>query len=474
MAKLISLFTGPIRGLTRVGASAFRLVLIALPVWLGACLLQNDEKQAGVDDFPNSIYARVSQHMDEAEESEVLPVPDATLPSPQAEVRVSAAAKSAAQAGMPALTGSPTMSLRKMASASLGSLAHATRADGDIPVITSSRQIGDTLFIDSTFFLPGTDLADSTLRILGLVRFKHVELRGASETRSTVVSDGDGDGLLFLPLVNAKLEFRVETQSGDTVGYAESVFDGGSDGKTDTEADNRIYRALSYRRIGSDTLELAEYADGDDDGIILDNAVPSLADLRFMAKNPRDDRAVAERRVNMRLVAVFGREKQEIRRFSSEETLRDGRLRVTQVSDLDGGEDLLPGIRARVQVVVTGYAAEDSLTRLETRFVMQPEGAFGFDEDSLVSYEIFASKHLGEEIESHFLYTAAKPMAPHADPGEGRISFQIHYADATEVTLEGEWKNGALDARIVARDQTVYVAKWEASGKLVKLEVTRP
>jgi hypothetical protein len=467
------------------GQSPFRVLVTGMVVLfanlLVGCFSQNEDRQAGVDDFPNSIYARVQGHLGEAEQGETVVIPAEAL----AVIHNSA-------------TSSSANTLPKQAALHKGASVMAN-ATGTFTTIKSGQ--GDSAFvfyastkiesgkvqIDTLFFKPGTSLLDSAQWITGLVSAKHIEADTVDKIDGTlrgrvalaIFSDGDGDGLMSLPLGSARVKVHLETREGGVTEVADLITDGGPDGNLDTEADNRIYQARSLRLRGTDTLATAVYSDANGDGIVIDNGKPTAVDLLFYERDPKDKLEVAERTLSLRLVSHYTPKGQmqtqqpELLRFAAVETLRNGQINRLAYSNADGGDDLNPQGRTRVSLAVENTPSRDTLESMAAISVVQPETVFGQDRDSVLSYAIQTHKRLGEEKAAHFAFTTTKPAPPKTDPRNGQITLAIDYRDETQVTVEGTLKDGAFSALITARDGTLYDATWDADGKLVRIQVTK-
>jgi hypothetical protein len=449
---------------------------------LMGCFSQNEDRQAGVDDFPNSIYARVQGHLGEAEQGDAVVIPTEAL-----SLLNQSAAVSPAQT-LPKLSAVGNFAgVQGMAKTASGQRAGLIEQGDSAVLFTTIKTANGKVEFDTLFFKPGTNLLDSAQWISALVAAKHREIETTTSVSgvtsikiSTVVfSDGDGDGLMALPSESARISVHLEVLENGITEIADLILDGGPDGNRDTEADNRIYQAKSLRLRGSDTLTTAFYSDANGDGIVIDNGKPTLVDLLYYERDPKDKLEVAERTLSLRLVSHYTpkgqepSEKLEIRRFAAVERFRNGQINRLGYANAAGGEDLNPTGRTRVSLTVENTPSSDTLESMSAVTVVQPESVFGLDQDRVLSYEINTKKRLGEEKQAHFSFKTEKPAPPKKEARDGDIAFSIDYHDSTQVTVVGTLIDGAFTASITARNGTLYDASWDADGKLVRVQVTK-
>ncbi len=433
--------------------AAFSICLIA------GCFTQQEDKQAGVDDFPNSIYARIEGHLGEAEKTETSVVPAAALAVLETKVP------------NPPNSGAP----KRMALAKRAATGDSTWFDPGLPIITSTKKIGPTTEIDTAYFKEGANWLDPLVWTTQLVGAKHLEFNEAGDTTLVISRDGDGDGLLFQPQDSFHVSMHIEKHGKDGVlEIADLISDGGTDRDLKTEPDNRIYQARWLRMLGSDTLSSAVYSDADSDGVVIDNGRPSLVDLVFFEHDPKDKPEIAKRTLSLRLLARFKQEPQEMRRFTAIEQGRDGRVNKVAFQNPEGGADIDPQGKTVVRMSVENTPATDSVHSLFTETMVKPETLLGRDRDSLFRYDIRMRKQLGEEDSLRFTFTADKAVPPKSNPSDGHVLFYIAYRDRTFISAEGDMREGALSLVMKARDGKIYDAAWNAQGGLIRVKITVP
>lgn len=421
------------------------------------CFTQQEDKQAGVDDFPNSIYARIEGHLGEAEKTETSVVPAAALAVLETKASVSVNAGSPKRAAL----------LKRAAS------EDSTGFGAGLPIFTSSKKTDSTLEIDTAYFTAGVNWLDPTIWATQLVGAKHFEINASGDTTLVLSRDGDGDGLLLQPQDSFHISLRIEKRGKDgLLEIADLITDGGKDGDFKTEPDNRIYQARWFRLSGADTLSSAVYSDADSDGVVIDNAAPSLVDLVFFERDPKDKPEVADRTLSVRLLARYKQEPQEMRRFAAIEHGRDGRVNKIAFQNPDGGADIDPQGKTLVRMSVENTPKTDSVQSMIAETLLKPETLLGRDRDSLFRYDVRIRKQLGEEDSLRFSFAADRAVPPKSEPRDGHVSFYIAYRDGTHVLAEGDLKVGALSLRMTARDGKVYDATWNAQGHLLRLKVT--
>lgn len=475
-------------------AVAFLLSVFSITPLLSGCTTEKEDDVAGVDDFPNSIYARMQGNLDDAGEGSKAPVPA------QALVVLQGAPSGPAIGGLPKAGGvgiDPITGLPKAgaASATHQVLGAPTPEDAEFAIglpeglrekfatdstwifFTVSQSDPEKKTVDTLFFKRGTLILDSVSRALGLVATKRTEVYANGKVTVGIFRDGDGDGAILTPLDSAKVSVLFLNRVDGITETAYLQSDGGLDGNLSTEADNRIYAAEWLRTLGDDTLSRAAYSDADDDGIVLDNAAASLVDITLFEREPKDKPEVAERSLKVRVVASYKTEPKEIKRFSAVERLRNGSLHTVAMSNAEGGEDLNVSGKTRVVMVVSETPASDSVESLEVESIIKPETAIGADRDSVFGYSAKMVKRMGEEKSATFSFIAGvgdRPAPPKTSPRNGKVTFEIIYRDDTRVNAEGELKDGALSASITARDGTLYDMEWDAEGKVIRAHITKP
>jgi hypothetical protein len=252
-----------------------------LALLLLGCTTEKEDDVAGVDDFPNSVYARMQGNLNDAGEGNKASVPTGALSVLQGAPAVPQVG------GLPKQGLSPGLLKAGIESIPSHLLEHFA-TDSTWIFFTVTQSDPEKTSYDTLFFKPGTQILDSVSRILGLVATKRTEVYKNGRVTLSMFRDGDGDGAMVTPLIGAKVSVLFVNQVDDTSESAVLMTDGGPDGNTSTEVDNRIYEAEWLRLRGEDTLSRAAYSDADSNGVVIDNGAPSLVDLVFFERDPKD------------------------------------------------------------------------------------------------------------------------------------------------------------------------------------------
>jgi hypothetical protein len=425
---------------------------------LSGCFLEND-KTAGVDDFPNSIYARVDGFLEESKKAESLegtPGTDSLL------IRQSFNAppvpKVSASASLPPLA--------KRSASAAACPATITISEAKAPIGT--RVTVDTLSVcmDSLWLDP-------------IKGNEHI-VRGKSVTRDTATgrleigefTDADGDGFLN-PNPGGASKVRllfIVTDKGVTE-RTEMVVGFGPDNDLATEADNLIHLLQWSKTQGADTLGAAAYADADSDGVVIDNAKPSLVDVTWYAQGPTEDDETARwSRFRMRTWAVYGVKSNRPVRFSAESESGDGRLNTAVILAADGDEtfDLADTVVARFQAV--GTAPADSVDTLRTTLRIKLGDFDAKADDTTYALRVMARKKLGEEVRADFDFVSDKPIPHGREPEVGTLTMRVEYADATFLDVAGKITETTVDVTATLRDGKRLHAVWDREGNGISLE----
>lgn len=448
------------------------LALACLATGLAGCISDGD-KRAGVDEFPNSVYARVSGFLEEGRKSEEIATPPLGDSLRTGAGFIVAAAKTAG-AGPAA---------RKLAAAQEQARFEAA------PLAKAAAGCAGLTFTwtDSVGNLPPPKLytkdtltacldAKATDSIAGnetILRGKSVTVFATGRIETVDISDADGDGILNPVAGGGSKATLVVTATEKGVTERTVLMTGpGPDGNFSTEEDNLIYTLSWSRTRGTDTLALAAYADADGDGIAVDNGKPSVVDMDLYQAGPSDDHPDALwSRASIRMTVRYHVESKEAQRVRFE--MEDGAHRVTvaEVLARDGSADF--GMRDTViaHFTTTGTAASDSLDTLDVRLTMRLGADFDSpSDDSVYAIRVRTAYKRGDEAAAGFAFVSLKPIASGAQPEDGSLSMTLAYRDGTELEAEGILQAKALDLVIVDREGKRAHVVWDAAGRGVRYE----
>lgn len=444
-----------------------------LAAGLSGCI-NDGNKRAGVDEFPNSVYARVNGFLDEGKKSDEIGVPPLGDSLSAGAGFIVAAAKTG---GVP---------LRKLAdaqeraAAGLSPLAKAAAGCQGLP-FAFTDSIGNLpppkLYTKDTLSIClDAKAADSIQGNETVLHGKSVTVYANGRVESTDISDADGDGILN-PVAGGNSRaalIATATEKGVTERTVMAVGPG-PDGDFSTEADNRVYALEWSRTQGSDTLASARYADADSDGVVVDNGKASVVDLDLFEKGPTDDHPEALwTRASLRLVVRYRQDSKEARRMRFEMEDKDHRMSVAEVLALGGGADFDMRDTVIAHFSTMGTAASDSLDTLDVRLTM----SLGTDFDSKADDSVYAiraatTQKRGDEARAEFAFTSAKAIPSGAAPEDGTVSMSIAYRDGTSLTVDGALKAKALDVTLTDREGKRAHVVWDAQGRGVLYERLR-
>lgn len=449
--------------------SALRAALCLGAVSLSACFTEPKDKTAGVDDFPNSIYARVDGFLDEGKKAEGLSVAANTDSLLIRQSFNSPPAKKVAAAfdPSPAAQALPPLAKRSAAGPAADSCPMTFTLSEKKPPI-GSRVTVDTLImcVDALF--------------LDSIKGNEHIVRGKSVTRDTVTgrvetgefADGDGDGFLN-PIPGGAAKARVQFTVID-MGVTEKttlVIGDGPDDDFDTEPDNLIYEMSWSRTRGADTLGSAAFQDADSDGVAIDNGKPSLVDLRWFNVGPTDDDPTAKwSRIRMRTMAVYGKKGSDPRRFAIESEAGNGRLNSAVILNLKGGEDFDARDTVIARFRAVGTAPTDSVDTLETEIRIKVGDFDDKRDDTTYAIRARAKKKLGEETLAMFDFQSDRPIPHGKEPQVGRLTMRVEYSDATALDVTGRITEATVDLTATLRDGKRIHVVWDRSGKGISLE----
>lgn len=447
---------GASTGLVSTGVAGF------LALNLAGCFLET-EKTAGVDDFPNSIHARVEGFLDENKKAEKL---DAVPRADSLIIRQSLI-------GPPVPKISASGALPPLWKRSAGA---ASGCDGYIIHATQKAPVENRLTLDSLI------ICRDSLALDPVWGNEHI-VRGKSVTRDTVtgrleiteLTDADGDGFLNpSPDGDSRVRLVLLVTDRGVTERTEMVIGFGPDNDLATDADNLIHHLAWSRTQGSgnlDTLGAASYADADSDDVVIDNSKPSLVDVSWYAKGPtEDDKTAKWSRFKMRTWAVYGVKKTEPVGFSAESESGNGRINKAVILALDGGETFDPEdtVLARFQAV--GTAPADTVDTLRTTIRMKV-GDFDLKtDDTTYALNVVVRKKLGEEVRAVFDFESDRPIPHGKEPEAGSLTMRVEYADSTFLDVEGTLEDGNVDLTATLRDGRRFHAVWDRNGKRIALE----
>ncbi len=447
------------------------------------------ERNAGVDDFPNSIYASVNGFLRENDKAGGLGAPPAD--SLIARVKVEGPALPKAAAGASASL-PPAVKFPRLAKLS-------ARAEAGCAVkITVSGQekvVGNRATQETLVFCADSAWSDTAKDARHLASLKSVTrdlVTGRVETGE--FSDADGDGILnSVPGGESKALVRFTVEDGGVIEETRVVIGDGPDDDFDEDGDNPTYELSWSRTIAAggsiivagdalaagDTLASAAIADADSDGVAIDPLSPCMVDVTWFARGPtEDDPDVVWSRFRMRAMAYDGKVRtSHPLRFSAESETRFGgrnsirRLNRIRLLNLEGGEDLADGDTVLARFRAQGTAPSDTLDTLETTLRMQI-GDFGDKrDDSVYAIHVRVAKKLGEERSASFDFLSSRPIPHGHDPAYGSLAMRADYSDGTAIDVEGFITTEFLDVTAELRDGKRVRAIWDRSGKEIKLEV---
>lgn len=473
----------PHERLMRPVMKRLRAALPAFALAAAGCVFAPKDRSAGVDDFPNSIYARVDGFLDENKKAENIDGPpsadsilvrqglDAPPIKKLAAAAIAPVASLAKSAATPLVLG-PTQADGKTAPGGTG--VKADSCAGTVTWTDRKAPVGTRYTVDTLIICLDAKAIDS-------IQGNENIVRGRSVTRDTVsgrlesweFSDGDGDGIVN-PIPGGESKRRIQLlimDKGVTERTLMTIGDGPDD-NFETEKDNLIYEMSWSRTAAADTLGSASFADADSDGIAVDNGKPSLVDIDWYSKGPTEDnKDVVWSRFRMRAVVVYGTEKKDVKRFSIESETKDGRLQSAVLFNLEGGRDFNLGDTLRARFRAVGVSPADSVDTMETVILMTAGKDFDAKtDDSTYALNVRSLRKLGEEKLAVFDFKSAKPIPSGKDPEIGTLTMRVEYADGTTLEVSGEITDKTVDVTATLRDGKRIHAVWDRTGKGLLLE----
>jgi hypothetical protein len=455
-------------------ASAFFALfsLLALSA-LSGCV--NDERTAGVDEFPNSIYARVNDFLDEGKKSETIAaaasVPDTLLggsgfhvaAGKVAGAKIAAAAKAGAEA--PSLQGLAKATRAGAAGADSGCTA------GVITVTdTVKAPLKVTVNVASVCF--DAKALDSIKGNETIIRGKTTVTFNTGRIETAELSDADGDGILNPKGTGAKANIVFTALEKGILEKTLLVVGPGPDASFDTEKDNLVYSADWTRTSGPDTLGYAHYADADSDGVAIDNGKASVVDLSFYQEGPSKDHPDAVwSKADLRMVVRYQVEAKEVRRVRFEMENQSGRREVGEILNAQGGADFDMKERVQAHFVTVGADGSDDLDTMEVRLTMSLGTDFDSKaDDSVYAIDVRTRKRSGDERIATFSFHSAKAIPSGKDPETGTLSMSVEYENGETLTVEGEISPAVMDVTIKDRAGKRLHVVWDREGRGIRKE----
>jgi hypothetical protein len=455
--RVIPSFAGP--------SLAVRSLAALLAAALAGCIADGD-KHAGVDEFPNSVYARVSGFLDEGKKSEEIATPPLGDSLRTGTGFIVAAAKTAGPAArkLAAAQEQARFAAAPLAKAYAGCAGVTfawTDSIGNLPPPKLYTKDTLTACLDAK-------ATDSIAGNETILRGKNVTVFATGRVETVEISDADGDGILNPVAGGGSKATLVVTATEKGITERTALMTGpGPDGDFSTEADNLVYTLSWSRARGTDTLALASYADADGDGIAVDNGNPSLVDMELYQAGPSEDHPDALwSRASIRMTVRYHVDSKEVRRVRFE--MEDGAHRVTvaEVLARDGAADF--GMRDTViaHFSTIGAASPDPLDTLDVRLTMRLGGDFDSPtDDTVYAIRVKAAYKIGEEAGAEFGFVSSEPIASGAQPRNGTLTMTLAYRDGTGLKVDGVLKAGGMDVIIVDREGKRANAVWDGAGR---------
>lgn len=437
--------------------------LLAAAALLSGCF-HTDERTAGVDDFPNSIYARVSGFMEEGKKADSLP----TAPAAADTVLSAKVTLPLAKAAAPAAPGSAAEAAPSLPKLGAGQVLSPLCSGVFTYTDSLPGILKDTK--DTVSFCVNADKADTTKRI---VRYKSIStFKATGRVESVEISDADGDELIN-PVAGrvSKVYFHSTVKDSGWFQEGQAVVGAGPDGNLDAEADNLTYEALWVKTQGNDTLGMAAYTDADGDGVAVDNSKPSKVKLVFYQKGPtQDDANAVWSRITLVMTVRYHVDAKEVHGFRAESETQGGRLNSAVILD-HGSEDIDPKDTLEVRFLTTGTAAADTLDTLRTTLVMSTGADWDAKtDDSIYAIHVISKKKNLEEKSATFDFVSDKPILSGRDAESGTLVMHVDYADGTSVDVDGKITATTVDVTAALRDGSRVHAVWDRKGKGISLE----
>ncbi|MEO7424168.1 MAG: hypothetical protein ABI036_03210 [Fibrobacteria bacterium] len=474
-------FRAAVSAILSAGLSYFRSLCLSLSLCLSAggalvgCVNDGD-RTAGVDEFPNSIYARVNGFLEEGKQAEAIhPVPafaDSLLAPPA--IRIIASAPAAPKLAADALRGAPTPPLRRLAKS--GAKADADSGCTGILTFTDTIRVPAEnplkVTVNSASICLDAFFLDTIKGNETILSAKFVSTYAGGRVETAVITDGDGDGRLNPADEYSRENILFTAAENGVTEKTEILVGAGPDLDFNGEADNRLY-AIAWSKVsGSDTLGTAVYTDADGDGVAIDNSKASLVDLDFYQRGPSADHPDAVwSRAKLRLVVRYQEEAKEVKRVRFEMEDSTGRREIGEVLDRSGAADFDMRDTVQAHFLTHATAGSDTLDSLDVRLTMGLGRDFDAkSDDSIYAMDMRSAKKLGEEKSAHFAFRSDKPIPSGKDPVSGELSMEVEYADGTSLSVEGMISADRLDVTVRDRQGKRVHAVWDRQGRGISVE----
>lgn len=288
------------------------------------CIHSDDTRTAGVDDFPNSIQARVNDFLADSKKSGEITTGAGAADGIGAQGGFQIGAAKSGAAKVTATQAVCTLTLKYDTTLILNNATTVNHL---------------TFCLDSTWKNPA--VKNKTI-LEGSVTTTYSDGR----IESTLIYDGDGDGILnAITGKNSKANVVFTKSFKGVVEKTTTLIGPGSDNNFDTEADNLIFK-LNMSKIDTilnDTLAYSLYSDADSssDGILIDNSKPSLVDLELYQKGPDKDHADGLwTKLKTRLLVKYKVEPKETRRIHYEVLTKNLHKHIADILNLKSEADI--------------------------------------------------------------------------------------------------------------------------------------
>ncbi len=469
---------------TIAATAATALAAFAFAILLSGCVNDN-EKTAGVDEFPNSIYARVNGFLDQGKQAEAIaPVPslaDSLLGQPGFNVsagKIAAPKPAAASTTIETASAKLTeASEQAAASGAMRGLAKAAADTGCAGVWTLTDTVKAALkyTVNTLSICMDARFLDSIKGNETILRGRSVTTYGTGRVETTDISDADGDGKLNPVSKDSKAAILFTAEDKGVLETTRLMVGPGPDVNFDTEQDNLVYAVSWIKTSGADTLGTAVYADADSDGVAVDNGKASLVDLDFYQKGPSADHPDALwSRAKMRLLVRYHVDAKEVKRVRFEMEDAAGRRSIGEVLNRDGGMDFDMRDTVQAHFLTYGAAAGDTLDSMDVHLSMGLGKDFDDkSDDSVYAIDVRTAKKSGEEKSAHFSFQSAKPIPSGKDPVSGTLSMEVDYADGTALKVDGKINAETLDVVVQDRQGKRVHVVWDRQGRGISSEPAR-
>jgi hypothetical protein len=301
-----------------------------------------------------------------------------------------------------------------------------------------------------------------------IVRFSVQKTHLLGKVESAVFVDADGDGMINAVKPQSKVQITFEkTEAGQTE-TAVLVVGCGPDLNFDNDADNQIFQA-TWNRMRNKVLQAeASFQDGDDDGVVVDNADTSIVVVEMGDLEPLDRPLVKERHAHAK-VKLFGKDKgDQPMAFGYTETMKNGRVNTVSMKNRFGKEDLIPNDTMTVRLETVAKREDDTLKTLSLEFVMNPGPDLKSEaDDSAYAFHIHSTKHIGLEREAEFHFYADSPVLHGAEPTAGHFDGKATYANGKSATLKGEFSPKGFHAEYIGPEGGTWTVDYTLAGIVI-------